>query len=113
MGAALGDQALGVFGLLVFRLDGFFLNLVADIGRLVVALDGDLLGAYLVGLALGVAGGVTPQVAGADPEQEGQEDRSETADHQAPPMQRRYSALRRVQTPPQNPLFSGALQSRP
>lgn len=56
MGAALGDQALGVFGLLGFGLDGFDLDLVADFSGLVVALDGDLLGADLVGLALGIPG---------------------------------------------------------
>lgn len=62
MGAALGDQALGVFGLLGFRLDGFFLDLVTDIGRLVVALDSHLLGADLAGLALGIPGRIAPQV---------------------------------------------------
>lgn len=102
-----------MFGLLGFGLDGFDLDLVADFSSLVVSLDGGLLGADLAGLALGLPGRVAPEVAGADPEQEGQEDISETADHQVPPMQRRYSDWRRVQTPPQNRLFSSALQSRP
>lgn len=102
-----------MFGLLGFGLDGFDLDLVADFSGLVVALDGDFLGADLVGLALDFPGRVAPQVAGADPDEEGQEKIGKTADHQAPPMQRRYSDWRRVQTPPQNRLFSGAAQSRP
>jgi hypothetical protein len=56
MGAALGDQALGVFGLLGFGLDGFDLDLVADFSSLVVSLDGGLLGADLAGLAPGLPG---------------------------------------------------------
>lgn len=99
MGTALGDQALGVFGLLGFGLDGFDLDLVANFSGLVVALDGDFLDADLVGLALGFPGRVAPQVAGDDPDLEGHEKIGKTADHQAPPMQRRYSDWRRLVRP--------------